>query len=85
MAYARPDRKGDSDLYAIESANGFDCLASWCRQGGCKTHSRLEFLNHLEMHMLNGDKVPQHAIEEVLHEIELFGDTNPTPDDYGGW
>lgn len=65
MAYVRLGQHSDVYVYAGGS-KGFVC--HWCRvaEGGTtETETAREMIEHLQVHIERGDRVPAHAIAEL--------------------
>ena len=73
MAYARFGR--ESDLYVYEQADGIVCLRCKLNESGTTiTTTRSEMLRHREEHRRAGDKVPEHAFDELRADMAKDGD-----------
>jgi hypothetical protein len=74
MAYARFGQ--DSDVYVFEDVGGFLCCmrCQFSESREIRTRSRGEMIEHLWAHRGAGEKVPEHAFEELRAEIAELGD-----------
>lgn len=69
MSYCRMSaRRGEeSDVYAIHAVDGYRCL--WCAFGERTLyHSPRRLRAHLIRHQLEGDAVPQDALDRLAKE-----------------
>lgn len=73
MSYCR---FSEGDVYMYSHIYGYiDCCG--CSLAGkttTKFNSRMDAINHLQLHIMNGDKVPERAIKRLEEEIKEVGD-----------
>ena len=73
MAYTRFTRDSDVYLYGVGRKEGFRCQAC-SLAGDVMLPTRSAALEHLAEHRRRGDRVPDHAIEEIQVELAYLGE-----------
>jgi len=73
MSYCR---MSEGDVYMYPHVYGYiDCCGcSLSIESDAKFYKRSDAIKHLELHIANGDIVPDRAINRLKEEIKEFGD-----------